>query len=358
MAFKVIRVWTYMAPNKGFLPRILDYLSYALVAFIVGLFIRTDLIIATSPQLFTAVSARWLSFFKRKPWVMEVRDLWPESIKAVGAMSGEEKVYRFLERMVRGLYRSALGIVVVTNAFKNALIEKGVPVEKLKVVTNGVDDERFYPMPKNEGLLKKLNIQNKFIVGYIGTHGLAHKLDFILDCAAQVEDDRIHFLFIGSGAEKENLLKQSEALRLTNVTFLDPIPREQIHNYISITDVALVPLRKSATFRTVIPSKIFENAAMEKPILLGVEGESKMIIESYKAGLCFEPENGTDFKVKLHQLVNGRGKYESCQLGCRRLVNDYNRKELADRMLTFLEEMYTSARNPTKEEKPYVILKK
>lgn len=352
---RIIRVWSYMAPNKGFFRRILDYLSYAMMSFLVGLFIKSDIIIATSPQLFTTVGAAWLAFFKRKPWIMEVRDLWPESIKAVGAMTGEERIYKFLEKVVLGLYRSALGIVVVTDAFKRDIVSKGINPAKIEVVTNGVDRSIFYPIPKNQELLQQLKLTGKFVVGYIGTHGLAHKLDFILECAKDVSNDRVHFLFIGSGAEKNKLLDQKDRLELSNVTFLDPIPRDIINQYISLTDVALVPLRKSVTFRTVIPSKIFENAAMDKPILLGVEGESKKIIETYQAGLCFEPENKDDFINKLNQLAQNPLIYADCITGCRKLASAYGRNQLAERMIQFVDRMYSGTKKVKSDKKPSII---
>ena len=336
---RVIRVWSFIAANKGFLLRTIDYLSYAFTAFLAGLFIKTDMIIATSPQLFTAFSARWLAFFKKKTWIMEVRDLWPESIKAVGVMTGEEKRYKLLEKMVQGIYDSATGIVVLTEAFKRDLLAKGIATQKIKVVTNGVKKERFSSLPKDKELLNELNLNGKFVVSYIGTHGLAHKLDFILDCAAEVENPNIHFLFIGSGAEKQNLVHQKETLRLENVTFLDPIPRDKVKNYIAISDAALVTLKKSMTFRTVIPSKIFENTAMGKPILLGVEGESKEIIESYGAGLCFEPENREDFKATLLKLESDTDLYQKCKEGCAALIKDFDREELAQKMLEFIKDV-------------------
>lgn len=136
---KVIRVWSYIAANKGFVRRVIDFMSFMFMAFIVGLFVKTDKIIATSPQFFTAVAGRWLSFWKRKPWVMEVRDIWPESIVAVGA-SSRNKAIQFFEWLEKRMYRSADKIVVVTDAFKHEIIKKsGVEPSKIGVVKNGAN---------------------------------------------------------------------------------------------------------------------------------------------------------------------------------------------------------------------------
>ena len=292
---KVVRVWSFITANQGFLKRAIDFGSFAVMAVLAGLRQPTDLIIATSPQFLAAISGAVLSKLKFRPWVMEVRDLWPESIKAVGAMSGDSWGYKLLETLEYRMYRSANRIVVVTDSFKKSIAGLGIEQEKIEVVKNGVMLDHFQPREKNESILSQLNLKDKFIVAYIGTHGMAHKLDFILNAAKQVEHSDIHFLFIGDGAEKENLVKQKRSLQLRNVTLHPPVPKQEIARYLSIIDVALVNLKKSDTFKTVIPSKIFENAAMGKPILLGVEGESKALIEKYNAGRAYLPENEEDF---------------------------------------------------------------
>ena len=204
------------------------------------------------------------------------------------------------------------------------------------VKLKGVYLDKFKPLPKDENILKQLGLQGKFIVGYIGTHGMAHKLDFILNSIIDL-DDNIRFLFIGDGAEKKKLLELNKKLGLKNTVFIDFVPKSEIQKYIAITDIALVPLKKSDTFKTVIPSKIFENAAMRKPILLGVEGESKEIIQSYGAGLCFEPENPNDFIDKLMKLYTDADLYKKCQSGCEKLALDFDRKKLARKMLEVIK---------------------
>lgn len=335
---RVIRVWSYITVNEGFLKRTLDYISFSVSSFFVGLFQRTDIIIATSPQFFTALSGRTLAFWKRKPWIMEVRDLWPESIKTVGAME-DNPVIRFFEWEEKRCYQSALKIIVVTDSFKRKLKEKGIPIQKIEVIKNGVDITKFKPTEKDRALLKVLNLEGRKIIGYIGTHGMAHRLDFILQCAAQMDGkNNCHFLLIGTGAEKNNLLKLKEQLNLKNVTMLDPVPKHEVKRYISILDIALINLRKSDLFTTVIPSKIFENAGMRIPILMGVNGEARQIVESYHAGVCFEPESEEDFNKKLHLLLSDFALYEECKEGCRKLAHDFNRKHLAEQMLHVIKE--------------------
>lgn len=333
---KVIRVWSYITANKGFLKRCLDFISYSMSAFVAGLFVKTDVIIATSPQFFTALSGRALSFWKRTPWIMEVRDLWPESIKTVGAMK-DNIIIRYFEWQEMRCYRSAKRIVVVTDSFKRKLIERGVPSEKIAVVKNGVNRELFAPLPKDKDIVEQLNLQDRKVIGYIGTHGMAHKLDFILKCAKDMKGkNNYHFLMIGSGAERSKLVDYKDKNDLINVTMLDSVPKAEVRRYISVLDVALINLKKSDLFKTVIPSKIFENAGMQKPVLLGVQGEAQEIIEHYHAGLCFEPENEEDFMEKLDTLANDEQLYMECQEGCCALSKDFDRKKLANDMLDII----------------------
>lgn len=330
---EVIRVWSYIAANKGFVRRTLDFISFSVTSFLAGLFVKADVIVATSPQFFTALSGRTLSFWKRVPWIMEVRDLWPESIKTVGAMK-DNLFIRYFEWEEMRCYRSAKTIVVVTDSFKRTLTARGIDEAKIKVVKNGVDKEMFKPVPKDEALIGELGLEGKKIIGYIGTHGMAHKLDFILDCARNMQGrNDFHFLFIGAGAEREALLAKKEREGITNVTMLDSVPKDQVVRYISILDLSLINLRKSELFKTVIPSKMFENAGMQIPIIMGVQGEAQEMLEEYGAGLCFEPENEVDFNAKLQQLLSDPDLYERCRTGGAEMSRDYDRKALADKML-------------------------
>ena len=333
---KVVRVWTYICANKGFFKRTLDFISFSVSSFFAGLFHKADLIVATSPQFFTALSGRTLHFFKRTPWVMEVRDLWPESIKTVGAMK-DNAFIRYFEWEEKHCYKSARNIVVVTDSFKKTLTNRGVDPSKIHVVKNGVDHNLFKPVPKDEELVKELGLEGKKVIGYIGTHGMAHKLDFILTCASHMQGkNNYHFILMGAGAEKNHLLEMKEQLHLTNVTMLDSVPKKEVGRYISVLDLSLINLKKSDLFKTVIPSKIFENAAMEIPIIMGVQGEAQGIIEKYGAGLCFEPENEQDFVLKLDQLLSDEVFYKQCKSGCHALAVDFDRRKLASNMLEIL----------------------
>lgn len=336
---KVVRVWSYMSANQGFLKRTMDYLSYSLMASFFGFFEKADVIIATSPQFFTTWAGWFLSKVKRKPWVFELRDLWPESIATVGAMNKKGVLYRILEKIELALYRSADIVIPNTPAFKTNLINRGIDREKIHVIPNGANLQLFDPDKGNESLKNELGIDGKFVVGYIGTHGMAHSLDFIIEAIAEGEFHDVHFLFIGDGAEKGKVKALAKSENLSNVTFLDPIQKEKIPDYLAIIDASLVPLRKSDTFKTVIPSKIFEACAMGKPIILGVEGQAEEIIKEFDAGVCFEPENSIEFAERVNELANDKEYYELISKNALKLAKAYDRKLLADEMLNLIKQI-------------------
>ena len=334
---RVIRVWSYITANEGFTKRILDYISFSITSFFAGLFIKTDIIIATSPQFFTAISGRLLSFFKGKPWIMEVRDLWPDSIAAVGSMNKSSKPFKVLKKIEHHLYLSASKIVVVTDSFKKYLVKTHqIKAKKVGVFKNGVITNNLKKPKSNDmlSLKESLGLKNKIVISYMGTHGLAHGLEFILESISKIKDSKYHFLFVGDGAEKQNLLEYSKTLESNNFTFLESVSKNEMPLYIGISDFSLVNLKKSVEFENVIPSKIFENIAMYKPILLGVEGESKKLIENYKVGVAFEPENAQSFINAIHEIQKINRK--DFILNCDEMLKDFNRVKIAEKMINFL----------------------
>lgn len=331
---KVVRVWSYMTANKGFAKRILDFISFSITSFFAGLFQSCDVIVATSPQFFTALSGRTLHWFKRKPWIMEVRDLWPDSIKAVGAMK-ENFVLNYFSKEEKWCYQSANKIVVVTNSFKKDIIQKGIPADKIHVIKNGANTELFKPRKKSQDLLDKYHLNGKKVLGYIGTLGMAHKIDFLIDCVKYSEEYVL--MILGNGAERESIQNKITEENINNVILLDAVPKNEVPDYIALQDAALINLRKSDLFKTVIPSKIFETAAMRIPILIGVDGEAREMIEEFGAGLYYEPENMEDFKQKLENLFSSDAVYQACQDGGERLAAAYDRKRLASEMLYIIK---------------------
>jgi glycosyltransferase involved in cell wall biosynthesis len=340
---RVIRVWSYITANEGFVKRILDYQSFMLSATLAALFVRgVDVVVGTSPQFFTACAAYLVSRMKRIPYVFELRDMWPESIKAVGAMK-DSAVIRVLERIEMFLYRKAARIVTVTHAFKDTLMRRGIDGQKIDVVTNGVDLSHFRPMPKDAQLLAQHGLGGKFVAGYIGTHGMAHALETLLEAAKSLQQtpgaENIRLLFLGEGARKADLISQAQAMGLANVLFLDAVPKDQVARYWSILDVAVIHLRKTELFTTVIPSKLFECMGMGLPVLHGVAGESADIVRHEQVGAVFESENAEQLVEGLLRMRDEPGAYAVYQQNGLAAATLYDRKNLALKLLQILLEL-------------------
>ena len=290
----VVRSWLLPFPNRKAHERMLNYVSFCLSAGITGSFLsRPDVVIATSPQLLVGLSGWWVAKIKRVPFVLEVRDLWPESLAAVGAGNANSFLYRILHKVAGFLYRKASHIVVVTPAFRDHLIQHWrVRPEKISVIQNGVETKLFCP-GASESLRKDLSIENRFVVSYIGTVGMAHGLETMLEAAERLQNAApdVLFMLVGEGAARERIQAIAAAKELTNVRFLTQQPREKIPLYISASDVCLVLLKKSEVFDTVIPTKMLEFMSCAKPVVLGVGGQARRILEASRAGLCIEPES-------------------------------------------------------------------
>lgn len=336
---RVIRVWSYITGNAGFARRILDFQSYMVTSFLASLFVRrVNVIVGTSPQFFTACAAWAAGAIKRKPFVFELRDLWPESIRAVGAMKGSAILNAF-ERLELFLYRRAKAIVSVTHSFQDNLVQRGIEKDKIHVVTNGVDTSRFSPRPKDPALAQKLGLEGKFVAGYIGTHGMAHALETLVDAARLLANDPdgqdIKLLMLGNGANRDAVIASANGL--TNIVFVESVPKEEVAEYWALLDVALIHLKKSDLFKTVIPSKMFECMGMGIPILHGVEGESADIITSYNVGIPFEPENPTALAAALKQLKSDPDLHAKLSQNGLEGAKSFDRTNLAQDMLAVLE---------------------
>lgn len=339
----VVRVWTYIAANAGFARRTLDYLSFMVTSFLAGLSQRRpDVIVGTSPQFFTNCSAWLLSACRRRPFVFELRDLWPESIKTVGAMN-DSAALRLLERLERFLYRRAAVVVAVTESFRRNLIARGIAPEKIAVVTNGVDLSRFQPLARDPELAERFELTDRFVLGYIGTHGMAHALGTVLEAAARIqalpEGATVRFVLLGDGACKQALQETAARMGLDNVRFLDTVPKEDVPRYWSLLDVSIIHLRKADNFTQVIPSKLFECMGMGIPVLHGVAGESAEIVEREGVGLTFEPENAGALCEGLLRLARDRALYERLRTRCLEAAPRYDRTARAREMLAILQDV-------------------
>jgi glycosyltransferase involved in cell wall biosynthesis len=339
---RVVRTWLWPLPNRKAHERIRNYASFCVSAGISGLALhKPDVIIATSPQLLVGLSGWWLAWWKRVPFVFEVRDLWPESLAAVGAGSEGSLLHRTLGAIAGFLYRRADRIVVVTPAFKDHLIRHwNVPAAKISVVENGVETDLFRLDPAAIEVRRQLKLEDRFLICYIGTMGNAHGLETLIGAAEELQTalPRAMFLLIGEGAEKERIVELAARRRLTTVQFLGQQPRERIPAYVSAADVCLVMLKNTELFKTVIPTKLLEYMACERPVIVAVDGQARQIVEEASAGVFVEPENSQDLVQAILGLAEDPAKRRQMGASGRQyIINKFSRDKTARDYITVLE---------------------
>ncbi|HWA91780.1 MAG TPA: glycosyltransferase family 4 protein [Rhizomicrobium sp.] len=328
---EVARVWTYLAPNRGVVRRSLDFLSFAVSGFFAGLGQPADVIMATSPQLLAGVCGALLAWIRRKPWLLEVRDLWPDSLVALDMMRERHPLVRLLRAAENKLYRSAARIVTTNAGLRERLIARGVPAAKIGVVPNGVDATMFSPRPAPAALTAQYGLNGRFVVGYIGTQGLAHDLLSVVKAAQKLRD--VAFLFVGDGAQHLPLVKHVERLKLDNFHFVRTVPAEAVADHIACCDVLLVPMKRTQILSDTMPSKIFEIAAMERPIVISATGIAADLVTAHHAGLAVEPENVGALTAAIQRLRDEPGLAGAMQSGARALAADHSREKFAAAML-------------------------
>jgi glycosyltransferase involved in cell wall biosynthesis len=336
---RVLRTWMYLTPNSGFLRRVANYLLFALTAILASPRAeRPDVVVATSPQFFVGVAGAIIARLKRRPFVLEIRDLWPKSIVELGQL-GPGPVLSALEALERWLYRSADGVVVNTRTFHDHITARGVASESIELVYNGIDPALFKPRPKNQGLLAKHGLENRFTVAYVGTLGLAHGLTLLVDVAERLAARReIQFVLIGDGADREKLEAEVAKRGLDNVHMLGLQPRDAMPDWIASIDVLLVMLRDLPVFETVIPSKIFEFLAQERPVILSAKGEIRRMMEEADGALVIDPEVADQLVAAIEEIIaNPEAAGRRAAAGRRWVDAGFLRDDLARKMSAFLE---------------------
>lgn len=345
---RVVRTWLWPLPNRKSHERIRNYTSFALSAALTGSFLaRPSVVIATSPQLLVGPAGWWISRVKGVPFIFEVRDLWPESLVAVDVSAQDSLMVRTLRRIAGFLYRKATAIVVVTPAFRTRLMEDWkVPEEKIVVIENGVETDLFSPMIDPAPARAELNLQGKFVVSYIGTMGNAHGLETLLDTAERLRQTtpNIHIVLVGEGAEKEKLMQMAKERKLNNVQFVSQQPREKIPALLVASDVCVVLLKGREIFKTVIPTKMLEMMSAGRPLILGVEGQAREILERAGAGIAIQPGNVDELTDAILRLARDASLRKSLGENGRRYVIEHaSRAVTAARYLEWLKKITSTS---------------
>ncbi len=340
----VLRVWTYIAPNKGTAKRIANYVSYMMTSMLAGLLVRRpDILISTSPQFFCGLAGMLVGRLRRVPRVLEIRDIWPESITAVGAMR-RSAALRALEYLERFMYRSASLLVTVGKGYRGKLIERGVPARSIEVVTNGADLSLFEPGPADPGLRDRYGLGQRFAVAYVGTIGMASGLQVAIRAGQKLADqgdDSIRIVLVGDGAERAEIAAQ--ARELSAVEVIGRLPKSEIPALLRSVDGCFIHLKGTPLFRTVLPSKMFEAFAMRRAVVLGVDGDAREIMERAEAGVFVRPDDEDDLIEKIRSLQADPAKCERLGDNGRKAAEQtFNRDTLAADYLQILERLHAS----------------
>ena len=344
----VIRVKSYIAANEGFLKRILDYVSFMVTGGIVAMFQkRPDILITTSPQFFCAVAGWVVSRLRRLPWIFELRDLWPASIVAVGAMK-EGIAIKTLYWMEMSMYRAADRVIAVTKGLKQDLVDRGIPSDKIVVVRNGADTNRFTPRPKDATFVEKFGLQGKFVVGYYGTIGMGAGVQTAVDAGRVLRDrgrDDIVIMLAGAGAEYDEVEKSIQEQGLTNVKLLPPFDQADMPAVWSLLDAAIVMMKDRPLFRATISSKTFEALAMGMPVIMSLPaGEATGLVDEYGFGINVLPENPEDMANAIQKLADDPTLTKALGQKALEASRDFSRERSAGLVMDVVQDVMAERR--------------
>ena len=337
------RTWTYAGYNSNFIGRVIGYLSYTFSSLIKSIMLKKpNIIIITSPSIFVGISAIILSKIKNVPFIIEVRDLWPESAVATGVLNNKV-LLNILYWLEYKLYKLSKKIIVLTPAFKDN-IEARFPefIGKIEIITNGADFSIMNSDTQRKKIREQNQWNNKQVFAYFGAHGLANDLMQVIEVTkAMQQNTDVLFVLIGDGMQKKSLQNKAKEYKLNNLQFIDSVPKNEVVNYINAADICMAILKKTDTFKTVYPNKVFDYMSCNKPVLVTIDGITRTLIESAQCGLYSEPENLQDF-IKTVQKFSKMNKEQLLLLGKNgfEYVKDhFDREKLAERYIEIIKDV-------------------
>ncbi|EAZ96269.1 glycosyltransferase [Flavobacteria bacterium BAL38] len=343
-SIEVMRCHVSETYNSNFIGRLWAYFSFVFSSLWAGLFKvggKYDVIIVSSPPLFIGISGYLISLLKRTPFVFEIRDLWPESAIDTGVVTNG-LIIKLAYALEKFIYKKATLINVLTPAFRNTLIEKkGINPEKIIFIPNAADftlsDDLLKDFDVNQ-FKKEHDLEEKFIITYVGAHGVANHLDQVLETGKLVEDTNVLFLLIGDGMEKKRLIESAKSNNIINVRFINPVPKAEVFKYILASDMGASVLKNVETFKTVYSNKTFDYMSCKKPILMAIDGVSRELVEEANAGVFIEPENPKDFALKIKEYLSNPEKgIAQGESGYSFAKQNFDRTVLADKYISLIQ---------------------
>jgi glycosyltransferase involved in cell wall biosynthesis len=336
---RVLRRWVYATPNSGFFRRIVNWFSFVLSSLTalpqLG---RTDVIFVQSPPLPIGVAVLAFSRLKRAPFVFNVSDIWPQSAIELGILRNRAAIW-VAERLERHLYKRAARVTVPTAGMLERLVARGIPREKLFLLTNGVDTETYQPQAPDRQLAQKLGLDGHKVFLYAGTHGLSQGLDVILEAAKLTRDGDILYVLAGEGADKAALTAKAKSEGIANVRFLPNQPKDSMPGLLNLAYAAIIPLKPLDLFKNALPSKMFESMAVGQPIVASLWGEAATLVEAAGCGIVTQPGDAAALEAAVETLAADPERARKMgRMGREYVVEHFNREKIAVRLRALLLE--------------------
>ena len=336
---RVLRTWVFATRSRGFVGRLLNYFSFPIFSLLaVRKLGQTDVIYVQSPPLFTGLAALWFSRLKRAPFVFNVSDIWPQSAVELGMLRNRFAI-RLAEWLEHHIYRRAKRITVPTPGILERLVARGVPREKIFLLTNGVDTAAYNVTSPDRELAHRLGLDGHKVFMYAGLHGLAQGLDVILEAAKLTHDPDVLYVLVGDGADKAALVAKVEAEGISNVKFLPIQPTATLPAVLNLAYATVIPLRRLDLFKAALPSKLFDSMAAGRPIVAPLWGEAAALVEAAACGLVVEPEDARAVQQAVEKLAADPALAARLgEQGRKYVVEHFNRDDIAKRLIKLLEE--------------------
>jgi len=336
---RVLRTWVFATRSRGFIGRLLNYFSFPVFSLLaVRKLGPTDIIYVQSPPLFTGLAALWFSRLKRAPYIFNVSDIWPQSAVELGVLRNRVAI-RLAEWLERHIYRRASRITVPTPGILERLVARGVPREKIFLLTNGVDTAAYNVTSPDRELAQRLGLDGHKVFMYAGLHGLAQGLDVILEAAKLTRNPDVLYVLVGDGADKAALVAKAQAEGISNVRFLPIQPTSTLPALLNLVYATVIPLRRLDLFKAALPSKLFDSMAAGRPIVAPLWGEAAALVEAAACGLVVEPEDARGVQEAVEKLAADPALAQKLgEQGRRYVVEHFNRDDIAKRLIKLLEE--------------------
>lgn len=326
---RILRAFTYPSLHRSFVWRVISFLSFMVTSVWAGLRAGpVDVVMGTTPPIFQAVSAWLIALLRRRPFLLEIRDLWPTFAIDMGVLRNPLLIVlaKWLERF---LYAQATHLLVNSPAYRDYLVQKGVHADKITLIPNGVSTGMFDPSAKGEEVRQNWQLNGEFVVTYAGALGLANDIPTILRAAEHLrKHTHIRFLLVGDGKERKQLETTAQQMKLSNVMFTGSVAKSHMPAVLAASDACVATLQNIPMFTTTYPNKVFDYMAAGRPTILGIDGVIRQVVEDAQAGIYIEPGDDKALAKAVLTLAKDRTKAQAIGASARAYVHKYFERSL------------------------------